>query len=373
MTDVMINKITENSDRVFFPFLGDGGIKIERTAFTIPGLNVDIYWYGLLIGIGVILAMIYAYRKFESFGIDSDRATDVIIGGVIGAVLGARIYFVIFRWSNYVSDGKILWKEIINYRDGGLAIFGGVIGGFLVGGLICKWRKLKVAPLFDIAAMGFLIGQTLGRWGNFFNQEAYGSLTKLPWGMTSSKIMNELAGLYPNTPTTELIAHPTFLYESLWCIIGFIGLHFYMKHRKFDGEIFLLYIGWYGLGRAYIEGLRTDSLYIGSTSVRVSQLLAALCVIASISLIIYKRLQLKKAGGYQFFYETELSKEQIAESKEKYSQSSKTKLSISQVIDSAFENQTDLDDEDNEDDEDEFYDNADDSDEDDDDEEDDDE
>ncbi len=354
MTDVMVEKIKQNTDQVFFPFISEKGIEIDRVAFIIPGIGIEIYWYGLLIGIGVVLAMLLAYKKFQSFGIDSDRATDVIIGGVIGAVLFARLYYVIFSWSDYVLDGKIQWKQLLNYRDGGLAIYGGVIGGFLAASVICRLRKIKAAALFDIASMGFLIGQALGRWGNFFNQECYGSLTKLPWAMTSKKIMFELSTLYPDSPKAELLAHPTFLYESLWCIIGFLGLYFYMKHRKFDGEMFLLYLGWYGLGRTVFEGLRTDSLYLGSTSIRVSQIFAALCVIASVVLIVYKRMAIKKAGSYQFFYETELSKSQIEGSKKKFSEEKTNKRPLKELINSAFEN--DPEEDDDEDEADEFYD-----------------
>ena len=180
------------------------------------------------------------------------------------------MYYVIFSWSNYVIDGKVDWMSIISTRDGGLAIYGGLIGGLLVGGFIAKLHKIRLAALFDLAALGFLIGQAMGRWGNFVNQEAYGSLTNLPWGMTSSKIINEMSAVYTATPINDLVVHPCFLYESLWCVLGFVLLNIYLKHRKFDGEIFLLYSAWYGIGRAFIEGLRTDSLYIPNTSVRVS-------------------------------------------------------------------------------------------------------
>jgi len=339
MTDVMIEKIGENPDKVFFPNLGTdnfftNGIEINRAFFRIPGTKIDIYWYGFLIGIGVLLAIIYGFRKFGKFGINSDKATDSIIGGVLGAIVGARLYYVVFSWSNYYYDKKIHWIEIFSTRDGGLAIYGGIIGALLVGGLIAKWRKIKLAPLFDIAAMGLLIGQAIGRWGNFVNQEAFGTVTKLPWGMTSQRIMNQLGDYLPNEPTGNLLAHPCFLYESLWCIVGFIVLNIYMKHRKFDGEIFLMYIGWYGLGRVFIEGLRTDSLYITGTHLRVSQLLAGVCVVVAVLLIGIIRVKVKKNGDYKFFYETEISKQQIAE----YNiLKKKTKENLSDSIDSAFD------------------------------------
>ena len=361
MTQTIIDKIQQYPDRVFFPNLGKDniftvGIDINRVIFTIPGVNFDVYWYGFLIGIGVLIAIIYGFKKFEKFGINPDRATDAIIGGVIGAIIGARLYYVLFSWSNYVSKGKIDWKAVFSIRDGGLAIYGGIIGTLLIGGIVARIRKIKLLTLFDIAAMGLLIGQAIGRWGNFFNQEAFGSNTNLPWGMTSKTVSDYLSNqsaeilkdtgilVNPNVPV-----HPCFLYESLWCILGFIVLSTYMKHRKFDGEIFFMYIGWYGLGRTAIEGLRTDSLYISGTQIRVSQLLAALCVAVAVVLIAVIRIKVKKNGEYKFFFETEQSIQQIEEYKlnkenfnakreKKPSQKSQSrKKDISQIVDSAFD------------------------------------
>lgn len=300
-----------NPDKVYFPNFGSGdnilkeGITIDRVAFTVPGTSISIYWYGLLIALGILLAMIYGFKKMKSVGIDPDRATDAVIGGIIGAIVGARLYYIIFN-----TEGMSI-TDFFKIRDGGLAIYGGIIGAILVGGLIAKLRKLKLIALLDIVAPCFLIGQCIGRWGNFFNQEAFGTNTDAPWGMmswtTASFIANhDLIDLDQFSPV-----HPCFLYESIWCLIGFIGLHLYFKHRKFDGEIFLIYIGWYGLGRFFIEGLRTDSLYIGQ--IRVSQLVAGTCVIASIILIIVFRNIVSRSGSYKFFYETELSKAQLAE------------------------------------------------------------
>ncbi len=361
MTQMIIDKIQQYPDRVFFPNFGKDniftdGIDIDRVIFTIPGVNIDVYWYGFLIGIGVLIAIIYGFKKFEKFGINPDRATDAIIGGVIGAIIGARLYYVLFSWSNYVSNGKIDWKAVFSIRDGGLAIYGGIIGALLVGGIVARFRKIKLMPLFDIAAMGLLIGQAIGRWGNFFNQEAFGSNTNLPWGMTSKTVVDYLssqsAEILKNTGTLvnpNVPVHPCFLYESLWCILGFIVLNTYMKHRKFDGEIFFMYIGWYGLGRMVIEGLRTDSLYITGTQIRVSQLLAAVCVAAAIITISVIRVKIIKNGEYKFFYETKQSIEQIEEyneSKEKFKEKKKNsdnpklqkqKKNISEIVDSAFD------------------------------------
>ena len=241
----------------------------------------------------------------KSVGIDPDRATDAVIGGLIGAILGARTYYILF------NDG-ITFKEFFNFRSGGLAIYGGIIGAILVGGIIAKLRKLKLSALLDVVAPCFFIGQTVGRWGNFVNQEAFGTNTDLPWGMMSYSTMSYIAenDNLGGTVSAYAPVHPCFLYESLWCILGFVLLHFYMKHRKFDGEVFLMYIGWYGLGRFFIESLRTDSLYL--MNIRVSQLVAGTCVLASIVLIIVLRGIFRRRGDYEFFYETETSKQQLA-------------------------------------------------------------
>lgn len=306
---------------IYFPNSGlfENGIKIDNVMFTIPGLNLEIYWYGFLIALGMVLAMIYAYRRVRKFGLEPDRFTDMVLAGFIGGIIGARAYYVVFSLDKYLTDEGTfdLWAAL-SIRDGGLAIYGGVIGALIFGLLVAKIRKVKIAPLLDLAGLGFLIGQCIGRWGNFFNQEAFGSKTSLPWGMVSKDILNELYFFYyPENVSVitnralDMIAHPCFLYESLWCLVGFLALHFYSKHRKFDGEIFLLYIGWYGLGRFWIEGLRTDSLYLVNTEtlkLKVSQLVAGTCVIFATALLIYMYVTVKKKG-YTFYYATDESKE----------------------------------------------------------------
>ncbi|NLZ45686.1 MAG: prolipoprotein diacylglyceryl transferase, partial [Clostridiales bacterium] len=297
----MINEIGNNPDKLYFPFFGKGdnilksGIKIDRVMFTIPGTDIDIYWYGFLIGLGILLGMIYLFRNMKNHGVDPDRAIDSIIGGIIGALVFGRLYYVIFTLENYKSaTGGLDFKAIINVRDGGMAIYGGIIGGILVGGIIAKIRKVKLSALLDVTGPAFLIGQAIGRWGNFFNTEAFGTNTKLPWGMMSRSTMEYLSQNYGEIAQNSgvmvdvnLPVHPCFLYESLWCILGFAILHLYTKHRKFDGEVFLMYIGWYGLGRFFIEMLRTDSLYFGK--IKISELIAGTCVIAAIILIIVFR------------------------------------------------------------------------------------
>ena len=309
----MKEKLSAEPDKVFFPNFGNTdnilreGIAIDRAAIKIPGLDFTIYWYGLLIGIGILLAMIYGFKKMRSVGIDPDRATDAIIGGIIGALIGLRLYYVVFN-----TEG-VTFKDFFNIRDGGLGIYGGLIGAIAVGGTVVKLKKFRLSAMLDVTAPGFLIGQCIGRWGNFFNQECFGVNTDKPWGMISYSTANfvashadKLGDMDPYKPV-----HPCFLYESIWCLIGFLIIHLYFKHRKFDGEIFLIYTFWYGLGRFFIEGLRTDSLYIGQ--IRVSQLVAAVCVGISLILIIVFRGMVKRSGNYKFFCETEVSKAQLAE------------------------------------------------------------
>lgn len=265
---------------VSFPGMGLE-FEINRVAFKLG--NFPVYWYGILIAMGFVLAIIYTNRRAKSFGVDPDRMLDVIIGGAIGGIVGARAYFVLLKWDYY---GQNL-DQIFNTRSGGMAIYGGLIGGVLIGILLCKIRKVKILPTLDLAVGGFFIGQAIGRWGNFVNVEAFGANTSLPWGMTSPRIVEYLSAheqeleaigmnIDPNMPV-----HPTFLYESLWCFAGFLLIAFYTKHRKFDGELTLIYMMWYGVGRGVIEGLRTDSLMIPNTSLRASQVLAIAMAIAA--------------------------------------------------------------------------------------------
>ncbi len=272
-----------------FPALGLS-FTLNRVAFTIGPFTV--YWYGIIISLGVALALTYAFARARKSGVHPDRFIDVIMGGFIGGIIGARLYYVLLEWDMYRDN----LSEIYKVWHGGLGIYGGLIGALVIGYLMCKWRKVKVLPAFDLAAMGFLIGQSIGRWGNFVNVEAFGGNTTLPWGMTSNKIMYYLVANVDklNAQGMNIVVndpvHPTFLYESLWCALGFVLLHLYFKRRRFDGEILLLYTAWYGLGRFFIEGLRTDSLVIGA--VRVSQVLAAVLMFAAIILEIIIRYRI---------------------------------------------------------------------------------
>lgn len=305
-------------DQVAFPKLGLI-FDLDPTAFTIFGINIQ--WYGLLITFGMLLAIIYAFSQMKHYGIVADRAIDAVIGGIIGGIVGARAYYVILEWDQY-KDHPI---DIFNIRLGGLAIYGGIIGAILVGGIVAKLRKVKLLPMLDIVGQGFLIGQCIGRWGNFFNQEAFGCNTDSVFGMTGGRIQSWISSNYLNTNCynnlqvslePDMPVHPCFLYESIWCLLGFIILAVVArKWRKFDGQIFLMYIAWYGLGRSFIEGLRTDSLVIGN--IRVSQTLAVVCVVASVALLIIIGSKVKRMGSdYQLYCETDESKALLMQAEE---------------------------------------------------------
>ena len=235
---------------VQFPGLGIS-LEVNRVAFSIGGFN--IYWYGILIGTGMLLALLWAFRIAPKIGIDVDRMIDVIFIGAVMAIVCARAYYVAMAPFEYDS----VW-QMLDIRDGGIAIYGAVLGAFVFGGLACRWRKVPLLPMFDLTAVGFLIGQAVGRWGNFVNQEAFGTNTDAPWGMISERTTSYLAGVQQELAaqgiTVDPLApvHPTFLYESLWCLVGFIALALYFKHRRFNGEVLLLYVFWYGLGRFWI-------------------------------------------------------------------------------------------------------------------------
>lgn len=318
--------------QIVFPKMGID-INIKSEAFTVFG--VQIQWYGVIITIGMLLAILFGFSQMKKYGIDSDRAIDAIIGGIIGGVIGARLYYVFLEWDNYKGN----LKEIINTRNGGLAIYGGIIGAFLIGGIIAKIRKLRLMPLLDIAGMGFLIGQGIGRWGNFFNHEAFGYNTDLPWGMTSGRIqqwiiennssMSSTADILAMDPMKPV--HPCFLYESIWCLLGFVVLFLISKRRKFDGQMFLMYVGWYGIGRFFIEGLRTDSLMLGN--LRVSQVLGMIAFIASVIILFIMGSKVKRMGSeYVFYRDSEESKNLIEETLNKMNKSKKSEKLNSEIL-----------------------------------------
>ena len=257
---------------ITFPNLGIS-VNPSRVAFTV--LGKDIYWYGIIIAVGFLLAVIYAMRRAPSFGLTEDNILDMLFVAVPLAIVCARLYYCIFYWDLY-RDNPI---AILYVWEGGLAIYGGVIGAVIGVAIFCRVKKLPIGPLLDVGSLGLLIGQMIGRWGNFMNREAHGAVTD---GFFKMGIADAAGNV--------TYYQPTFLYESVWNLVGFVALHFYSKRRKFDGEVFLLYLAWYGLGRAWIEGLRTDSLYLFNTGIRVSQLLAALSCVAAIAVLVYVRV-----------------------------------------------------------------------------------
>ena len=264
---------------------------LNPVAFSLGGF--DVYWYGIIIAVGFLAALIYGFRRAAEYEINTDKMIDVILIGTVGGVVGARSYYVLTTLSHYES-----FMDMIDIRDGGLAIYGGVIGALVCGGLVCLWRKINFTDMLDLAAPAFLIGQAIGRWGNFMNQEAFGSNTTLPWGMFSNGTYDNLTYVQETlaqqgvTVDPSLPVHPCFLYESLWCITGFIVIYFLSKNRKFKGETALQYIVWYGLGRFFIEAVRTDSLMVGP--LKISQVLAATCVVVGLILILVFRIKAKK-------------------------------------------------------------------------------
>jgi phosphatidylglycerol:prolipoprotein diacylglycerol transferase len=265
-----------NAGAIKIPLLGGLEINPPR-GFTVFGFT--IYLYGLIIALGFGLAALYLYRRRESFGLTRDNVLDIFICAVAGGLVGARLYYVAFNPSDYFGAGK--WLNIFKFREGGLAVFGGIILAVASVAVYSRVRRLRLAPILDGGALGLLIGQSIGRWGNFLNREAHGSVTSLPWRMGIE--------LLPGSGNFVFV-HPTFLYESLWNAIGLLLLHLFSKSklRRYDGQVFLLYALWYGVGRALIEGLRTDSLYIPGTEIRASQALAAVCAAASCAILIIK-------------------------------------------------------------------------------------
>ena len=247
------------------------GLKINPPAgFSIGSFEVRLY--GLMLALGLVMAVVYAMGRKDQFGLSEDDLLDGVLWIAPFSIICARIYYCAFEWEMYKADPI----SVLYIWEGGIAIYGAVIGAAIGVFIHCKFiKKISVLSVLDIVALGFMIGQILGRWGNFFNREAHG-------GVTDSFLRMGL--LNPITETGEYY-HPTFLYESLWNLVGFILLHFLSKKRKYDGQIALMYVAWYGLGRAMIEGLRTDSLWWGNF--RVSQVLAAVtCLAAVIALIV---------------------------------------------------------------------------------------
>lgn len=257
-----------------FPGLGIQPFHIDDTAFTVFG--IDVKWYGILITVGMILAFLYARSRAKFEGITDDDIYDVTLFCIVFGIIGARIYYMLFSDESYIVTGgtflenvKDSFFKMINLRAGGLAIYGGIIAGIITACVCARIKRIRIPVLLDVGAPAAMIGQIVGRWGNFINVEAYGGETSLPWRMGI-----HLAGSTEGEFLSEKFVHPTFLYESLWNLVGFALIAVFYKKKKYNGQVFAFYAAWYGLGRFMIEGLRTDSLYIGS--LRVSQIIAGI-------------------------------------------------------------------------------------------------
>ena len=267
--DTVIETIQRSSTISFPGLFGDFSID-PPACFTLFGRC--IYFYGVIIALGFLLGISYCARSAKRFGVKGDDVYDLVIWLIPLSIVGARLYYVVFKLDHYLANPG----EIIEIWNGGLAIYGGVIAGVLVMLLVCRRKKIPWQAMIDLLIFGLLIGQILGRWGNFMNREAFGAETDIFCRMQLTA-----------PDGSSVCVPPTFLYESLWNLIGFIGLSVWERRggRRYDGQAALGYFFWYGLGRAWIEGLRTDSLYIGGTSLRVSQLLSIVLALAALVLL----------------------------------------------------------------------------------------
>lgn len=305
----MIKFFTDTVEVAFTALQKTFNVSSVFCEISLPFLSspITVKWYGVIIAFGFTLAVLFGGRRAYLWKIDIYKMLDILIWGALFGIVGARLYYVFNEWGYYSAHPS----EIIAVWHGGLAIYGGLIGGVLAALVVCLVERVNIRNLLDLCGMSFLIGQGIGRWGNFANQEAFGTNTDLPWGMYSEKTREYLqylvnsgeTGLDPSKPV-----HPTFLYESVWCLLGFVLLFWVCrKHRRFSGQIFLMYGVWYGLERAVVEGLRTDSLYIGSSNIRISQLFSIILVAVCGVLLIIGFIKDKKhhapIEGTDFFRE----------------------------------------------------------------------
>lgn len=278
-----------------FPNLG---ICLKNVGDHITVFGFDIAYYGMIIGIGILAGIFIAAAEAKRTGQKQEDYYDLALYAVVFSIIGARIYYVVFSWDMYKDD----LLSILNLREGGLAIYGGVIAAVITVVIFSRVKKLSAPVLFDTACLGLVTGQMIGRWGNFFNREAFGEYTdglfamRLPTDAVRASDITQKMWEHAETVDgiTYIQVHPTFLYESLWCMMVFVFLLLYRRHKKFDGEVFLLYLFGYGAGRAWIEGLRTDQLLIPGTQIPISQLLAVVLVAGSAVLIVYNRIRMRK-------------------------------------------------------------------------------
>lgn len=241
----------------------------------IPFDEPRVYFYAIVIAVGLMLAVLYACRRSKQFGLKEDDILDGVLWVTPLAIICARIYYCLFSWEQYADDPI----SVLYIWEGGIAIYGGVLGAILGVTVFCRIKKIRLSAVLDLVSLGFLIGQSLGRWGNFFNREAFGAATDSFFRM----------GLYNKITGVTEYYHPTFLYESVWNALGFVLLHFLSKKRRYDGQIALSYVAWYGLGRALIEGLRVDSLWWGPF--RISQVLAAVSCLAAVAVLTWQQFR----------------------------------------------------------------------------------
>ena len=278
--------------QISFPGLGIEPFTVNKVAFEVFG--IDVRWYGVVIVLGMIMAFGYAMFRSKQEGFTWDDVIDMGLYIVIFGVIGARMYYVIMKWDTFWVTGRGLLDNlgaILNIRGGGLAIYGGVIAGALTIILYSKIKKRAWLAAMDMVAPGVMLAQAMGRWGNFFNGEAYGAIVPEDHVLYFLRM-----GLYPNKliPGEMAYVHPTFLYESFWNLLGFALINLWLyRRKKFNGQIAMSYFAWYGFGRMLIEGLRTDSLYIGS--IRVSQLVGGLCFVIFTALILYRLDAIRRA------------------------------------------------------------------------------
>lgn len=307
--------MTSAATSIMFPNMG---IELNNVGSSIEIFGFKIAYYGMVIALGMAMGYLVAEWQAKRTGQSKDIYLDFALYAIFLSVVGARIYYVVFAWNEF-KDNPL---EIFNIRNGGLAIYGGVITAVITGFVYTKVKKISFGLLADTGCLGLITGQIIGRWGNFFNREVFGKYTNglfamlldlrdvsYDYTMPVEQLAQKYAGkteVYENimeirnnpviiNGITYIQVHPTFLYESLWNLVLLILLIFYSKHKKFDGEIILLYFAGYGLGRAWIEGIRTDQLYLGNSPIAVSQLLSFILVVFSILFICYKRVKLRKA------------------------------------------------------------------------------
>lgn len=278
---------------VSFPNMGlDFTVSNEAFRVKIGALDFPIYWYGIIIALAFLVCVLWAMRDSRKFGLVPDTVIDLMLFAAPAAIIGARLYYVVFSWEEYKYDPI----QIFNLRKGGLAVLGGIIAAVIAAYFVAKYKKIPTFKFFDFAVPYIALGQAIGRWGNFFNQEAFGTNTDLPWGMTSPVIKSYLQGLNNSgiNINPDLPVHPTFLYESIWDLGVFAFLMWMRRKKKFDGEVFCFYFITYSIGRAVIEGMRTDSLMLGN--LRVSQLLSIVFIIIFTVIVVYVRVKIKNSS-----------------------------------------------------------------------------